>query len=95
MFIKHNERGHRLTEENPRKVLVSEERVFLEGKIRKRAKMTSKELVRIRRAIVGTFPYVKITYLNRDANSATSVCSDTLRMMDSPVKSRRKVEQKD
>ena len=36
-------------------------------------------------------PYVKITYLNRDANSATNVCFDTLRPMGSQVKSRREV----
>ena len=66
------------------------EKVFLEGKVRKRAKMTSKELVRIRHVNVGILPCVKITNLNRDANSATNVCSDT-EADGSPVKSRSKV----
>ena len=43
----------------------------------------------------GILTYVKITYLNRDANSATNVFSDILRLTGSPVKSRRKVVGKD
>ena len=42
------------------------------------------ELVRIRRVIIG------ISYLYRDA-SVKNVCSDTLRLKGSPIKSRRKV----
>ena len=38
-------RRHRLTEESPRKALAPGEKVLLEGKVRKRAKNTSKELV--------------------------------------------------
>ena len=45
--------------------------------------------------IIGILPYVKITKLNRDANSATSVFSDVLRLTDSPAKSQRKVVEKD
>ena len=42
--------------------------------IRKRAKRAPSEriLARIRRVTVGILPYVKITNLNRDANSATN-----------------------
>ena len=40
----------------------------------KRAKVTSKELVRIRHVIIGILPYVQSTELNRDANWATNVC---------------------
>ena len=40
---------------------------------------------------VGILPYVKIKKLNRDANSATSVCSNTLMLTVNPAKSRRKV----
>ena len=61
------------------------------GKGRKRANITSMELVRTRHEIIGILPYVKITHLNRDANLATKVSSDTLRLTSSPVKSRRKV----
>ena len=45
----------------------------------------------IRRLILGILPYVKIPSLNRDANTATNVCSDVLRLMGGRVKSRRKV----
>ena len=79
-----------MTEENPRKVSVTEERALLEGKVRKRANISSKELVRIRLVIIGIFLYVKITSLNRDANSAINVCLDTLRLMGSAVKKSKK-----
>ena len=75
--IKHNrprllqKQRHRLTEENTRKVVVPGEKVLLEGKVRKRAKKSTKELVRIRRVIIGILSYVKIANLHRDANSAT------------------------
>ena len=59
------------------------DKVLLKGKARKRAAMSSKESV------------LKFTSLFRYANSATNVCSDTLRLMGSPVKSRRKVVEKD
>ena len=55
-----------------------------------RAKVSSKDCARIRRVIVA-FSRVKITSLYRDANSATNVSSDTLRLMGGPVKSLRKV----
>ena len=73
-------RRHRLTEEDLREALVPGEKVLLEGKVRKRAKKSSKEIVRIRRVIVDILPCVKITNLNRDANSATSVYSDIPRL---------------
>ena len=61
----------------------------------KRAQIFSKGLARIRRVSIGILPYVKITNLYRDANSATNVCSDTLSLMGSPAKSRSKVVGKD
>ena len=79
---------HRLTEEDLRKALAPGEKVLLEGKVKKRPKVTSKEIARIRRVIIGILPYVKITKLNRDANSATHVC---LRLTGSSARSRRKV----
>ena len=56
--------------------------------------ISSKESVPTRRVIVGILPYVNITRLNRDADSATNVCSDTLRLMGSPVKGRRQVAER-
>ena len=58
-------------------------------------KKSSKESAWIRRVIIGIVPYAKITSLYRDARSATNVCSDILRLTGSPVKSRRKVVEKD
>ena len=54
-------------------------------------KLLQKELVRIRRVIIGMLPYVKMTNLNRDTNSATNISSDTLTLTDGPIKSRREV----
>ena len=71
------------------------EKVRLEGKVRKRASKTSGRIAKLRRVIIGLLPCVKITSLNRDAHSATSVCSETLRSTGSPVQSRRKVVEKD
>ena len=51
-------RSHKLTEENPRKVLAPEEKALLEEKAESRAKKSSNESVRTRRVIVGTLPYV-------------------------------------
>ena len=75
-----------------RKVLAPGEKVLLKGK---RAQIFSKGLARIRRVIIGILPYVKITNLHRDANSATIFYSDTLSLMGSPAKSRSKVVGKD
>ena len=80
-----------MTEEDLRKALAQEEKVLVEGKVRKRAKVASKEVAQIRRVIVGILTYDKITDLNRNASSATNVCEDTLRLMGSAVKSRRAV----
>ena len=88
-------RGHRLTEENPRKVLVPEERVLLERKAAKCAKSSSEEHVRGRRVFHDILPYVSITSLNPGANVVTVVKLDTLRVVGSPVKSQRKVVGKD
>ena len=52
-------RCHRLTEENPRTVLVPEDKVLPEEEAESRAKISSSESVRTRRVIIGTFPYVK------------------------------------
>ena len=75
---------HGLTEESHRKAVAPGEKVLLEGKLRGRATITSKEFVQVRHVIIGIFPYVK-TNLYRDPNSATNVCLDTLRLMRSPV----------
>ena len=83
-----------IRKKTPRQVLVPEERVLLERKDEKRAKTVSEEIVRNRHVISGIVPCVKITNLYRDANSATDVCSEALRMA-SPVKSQRKVVEKD
>ena len=45
--------------------------------------------------IFGIVSHVKLTSLKRDANTATNVDSDALRLVGSPVKSRRKVVEKD
>ena len=64
---------------------------FWTERFRDRAKITLKESLRICRVIIGILPYVKVTNPNRDAHSATSVCSGILRLTSSPVKSGRKV----
>ena len=66
--------------------------MLLERKVEGRAQITLKGVVRIRRVIIGNLPFAKITNLNRDANSATSVSSDMLRLTGSPVNSRRKMK---
>ena len=50
--------------------------------------------MRIRRVVIGVLPNVNITELNRDAISAKSVYSSTLRLTVSPAKSRRNVPEK-
>ena len=65
--------------------------VHPERNVKNCARITSKEIVRSRRVIVGILPYVKVTKLNRDANSAISACSDMLRLTGNPAKIRRKV----
>ena len=50
----------RLTEEKPREVFVPEERVLLERKAGKRAKISSQKSARNRCVIHGILPYVKI-----------------------------------
>ena len=54
-----------------------------------RAENSLGEIVRIRHLIIGTLPRVSITSLNQDANMATNVDSDTLRLMVSPAKCHR------
>ena len=56
-----------------------------------RARIASKEIVRIRRVIIGVLPYDGITNLNQEANSAKSAYSGTLRRTVSPVKKWKKV----
>ena len=84
-----------MTEEALRKGSLPEAPVLLEGKLKKRADITFKETVRIRRVIVGILPSVQITSLNRDAKSTKSAYSSTLRLTVSPAKSRSKVVEKD
>ena len=72
-------RSHKLTEENPRKVLVPEEKALPEEKAERRAKKSSNESVRTRRVIIGTLPYVEITSLRLDAFMAINAIFDSLR----------------
>ena len=67
------------------------EKVLLEGKVGKRAKVTSKEIAQTRPVIISIFPCVKLTSQYRYSNSATNVNPDMLRLVGSPVRSRRKV----
>ena len=83
--------SHRLTEENPRKVLVPEEKALPEEKAESRAKLSSYESVRTRRVIIGTLPYVKIL----DAYMAINAVSDTLRRRESQARSQSNVVRKD
>ena len=76
------DRKHKMTEENLGKEEPSEAVV---GKIKKLADITLKETVRIRRVILGILPYVNITKLIRDANSAKGSYSSTLRLTVSPA----------
>ena len=57
------QRRHRLTNEGLFEVTVPEQVALLEGTVKERAKKTSKELVRIRRVVIGFLSYVKITNL--------------------------------
>ena len=77
--------------EDLRKETLPEQTVYPERKVKERARITFNEIEQIRRVIIGIHPYVKITKLDRDANSATSVYSDILRLRGSSV---RKVEEK-
>ena len=87
-------RRHRLTGENPRKrFLAPGENVLLEGNVRMRARISSKELLRIRHVIDGILPRVKKTNMYRDATSATNVCSDLYNWVASGIKSRRPILQ--
>ena len=57
--------------------------------------MSSEERARNCHVIYGTLPCALITSLIPDASVVTVVISDTLRLMGSPVKSQRKVAEKD
>ena len=61
------DRRHRLTEEDLRKALAPGEVAVHPEKIRKRANVTSKNIARIRRVVIGILPYVEMTKLNREA----------------------------
>ena len=61
-------RRHKLTEEDLRKGTLQGKVVHPERKVKNSARITSKEIVRIRRVVIGILPYVKITNLNRDAH---------------------------
>ena len=82
----HQKRRHRLTRRCPKKVQAAEERAFPEQEERFCADISFGESVRIRHVILGTLPCV-----NPDANMATYVNSDILRLMCSLARSRRKV----
>ena len=84
------DRRHVMTAEDFRKEPLLGKAVHLE-KVKERARIILKGIVRIRRVTHGIFPYVKSTKLNRNANSVTSVYSDILRLREkSPVKRRKK-----
>ena len=72
--------------EDFQKEVLLEAAVHQEGNVKNHARIMSKESAQIRRVIIGIFPYVKITKLNRDADSAISACSSTLRLTVSPEK---------
>ena len=57
-----------------------------ESKVRKRAKIALKELLRIRRVFIGNFPCVKIICPKRSAHLTTNVYLGTLWLKVSPVK---------
>ena len=79
-FLELPDRRHKMTGENLRKEVLPEAANLQEGDNKRRAKITLKETVRLRRVIIGILSYVKITNLNRDANSAKNAYSDTLRL---------------
>ena len=95
-FVVLQKRRHRLTKKKK-----TFERFCHQGresfwrKAGKRVNISSQESVRIRRVVFGVLSYVKITSLYRDANSATNVSLDRLRLVGSPIKSQRKVLEKD
>ena len=91
----HQKRRHRLTERYPQRGQEAEVRALLEKEDRFRAETSLGESVRICRVIIGTIPCVSISSLNQDAHVATNVGIDTLKLMVSPVKSLRKVVEKD
>ena len=72
-------RRHSLTEEDFRTVLAAERKSFW----KERSESVQK--------LPFFFPHVRLTSQHRDSNSATNVNSDILRLVGSPVKSRRKV----
>ena len=81
------QRRHRLTNEGLVEVTVPEEVALLEGKCKKILEGTCTNS-----SCDNWLPFVCQNYKSDpDANSPTSDCSDTLRVMVSPVKSRRKV----
>ena len=87
----YQKRRYRLTEINHSMVQASEEQVFLEKEAEMRADISSRESARTRHVVIGTLMCVSISSLNQDANMAKNVDSNTLRLMGSPVQSRRKV----
>ena len=83
----HKNRRYKMTEEYLRKGTFPDEVVHPETNVKNRARITSKDIVRIRGVIIGTLPYVKISSLNGDAHSAKEAYSSTQRLTVSPVKS--------
>ena len=84
-------RRHRPTERYPPKVQVAEGRAPLGQEAELRAEIPLEESVRISHEFLGTLRCVLITSLNQDANMATNVDTDTLRLMGSPEKKRKVV----
>ena len=78
-------------ERNHQKVQALEEKVLLENEAQLRTDISLGECVRTSHVIIGTLPCVSIISLNQDANMAKHAETDTLRLMGSPLRSRRKV----
>ena len=90
------DRGHKVNEEVFRKGKPSEAVVLEDGKIRKRADISSKETVRIRHVIIGILPYVKKDKSESGCIFGEKVrISSTLKLAVSLTRSRRKGVEKD
>ena len=83
-----------MTEKDLRKEKFPGEALPLERKVKDRARIAWKEIVRIRRVIIGIRPCVKMTKKTRDADSAKSASLGTERLAVSPTRSRRQVVEK-
>ena len=86
----HQKRRHRLTERNPQKVQVAEEKVLLEHEVRFRAKFYLGENVRARHVLIGTLSVCLNYKSESECTYREKADPDALRLMGSPAKIRRK-----